>query len=152
MILSTCYITQIDKLSRLMNVFYNKRLKEHTSLTSKQIILLRALLDGPLTQIDLSNNLGFDRSTITRNTAALIELKFVKVYHMEDRRKKIFSLADKGYEFIKNNEDTWTEIEREIEGFSAKKAFPLQKLHTLVQQMSEMVCKLRKEIQREQFC
>lgn len=152
MILSTCYITQIDKLSRLMNVFYNTRLKDHTPLTPKQIILLRALLDGPLMQTDLSNNLGIDRSTLTRNTMALIESRLVKAYAGLDKRKKIFCLTDKGYEFIKNNEEKWIDIEREIEGYSAKKAFPLQKLHDLVQQMSEMIYKLRKELPREQFC
>jgi MarR family transcriptional regulator, transcriptional regulator for hemolysin len=70
--------------------------------------------NGPSTLVDISNQYGVEKPTITRRVHRLEELQIVKQIPGKDRREKVIQLTEIGEELYKDCREKITDLEYRI--------------------------------------
>ena len=90
----------VRKYNRKITWFFDEHLKK-LGIRSTQIYLLLALSEGGKSLVQTSENLGMDRSTLSRGFRRLEKIGLIKRIHSEDGRSKIYALTDYGKDMAK---------------------------------------------------
>lgn len=79
------------------------------------VVLAEIEARGPLKQIDLTETLGYSKSTITNMAEKLVKLDLIeRTYDISDRRTVYLSITDKGTGALKEAESIGEKIHKEL--------------------------------------
>ena len=108
---SNCACMNLRRTARLIGQFYDQHLQPR-GLRNTQfslLVMLRTL--QPLSITDLANNLGMDRSTLTRNVKVLQKDGLIEERKSKDARVRLLALTDKGSAVIDQNIPYWQQAQ-----------------------------------------
>jgi DNA-binding MarR family transcriptional regulator len=109
--LSACTCSNLRKATRAVTQAYDDALRP-VGLRATQFTLL-ATLNGhgkmPLTK--LSEALGMDRTTLTRNLKPLMRREMIRTENEEDQRVRMVSLTDTGKRVFEEARPRWEEMQ-----------------------------------------
>ncbi len=84
-------------------------------LTSVQFaILVHLSLYEPISSAELAERLGSDPSTVSRNMDALEDRNLVDVKRGEDRRERVYRLADTGRRILDDTVPIWRKAQHRV--------------------------------------
>ena len=110
----TCICFNLRKAMRLLTAHYDQIMKP-TGLKITQFSLLMALLyQDAISVSQLANNLGMDRTTLSRNVRLLEQKDLIAVFTGADRREQCLVLTDKGKETIELAIPFWEQAQAEV--------------------------------------
>ena len=110
----SCMGRRIRRVARAVTAHYDRALKP-VGLKGTQFTLLTGLFlmqDAPLTQ--LAEQLGLDRTTLSRNLQPLERDGLVKSANSEDRRKRQLVLTERGRQILADAMPYWREAQAEV--------------------------------------
>jgi len=113
-IAQNCLCLQVRQTARLVTQLYDECLKP-SGLRSTQFNLLVAIALAqtvPLTQ--LAEILVLDRTTLARNLKPLENQGLVEVSSGEDKRVRLISLTDRGYQLLEQALPHWKRAQEEV--------------------------------------
>lgn len=108
---SGCFAFGMRKASRKMTVFFDRRLRP-LGIRSTQFSILVALYTNEGKNVtDLSRELAMDRGTLSKAVKVLNALGYVSIAPNKkiNNRDIVFTLSDKGYEFLRECLPIWRE-------------------------------------------
>lgn len=109
------FIQVVTRASNAMNTEADAELA-HLHLTSRRMVLLRALLGGPKRAVDLTEITGIDRSTIAAMIRTSADLGLLaRTQNTDDNRAYDVALTPAGRDAYKAGQKIITSIERRIE-------------------------------------
>jgi DNA-binding MarR family transcriptional regulator len=109
-----CVCFNIRKSTRLLTAHYD-RVMNPTGLKVTQFSLLMTVMHQDAASVSqLSNILGMDRTTLSRNVRLLEQKGLITVSTGEDRREQRISLTDRGREAIDQAIPFWEEAQAEV--------------------------------------
>ena len=102
------------KASRVVTQYYDKKLKPcKIKITQFSILSLLATGESKTLNI-LSNDLLMDRTTLTRSLNILFKEKLIENVKVDDARKRVVKLTEKGFDILDQAIPLWREAEEEI--------------------------------------
>ncbi len=102
------------KASRVVTQHYDKKLKPcKIKITQFSILSLLATGESKTLNI-LSNDLLMDRTTLTRSLNILFKEKLIENVKVDDARKRVVKLTEKGFDILDQAIPLWKEAEEEI--------------------------------------
>lgn len=109
-----CVCTTLRRAARTVSAFYDHALAQ-AGLTVTQYALLAKIgrADG-VSMTALAEQMGMDRTTLTRNLTPLARRQLVSAGAGEDRRERILRLTDTGREQLEMSYPLWAEAQRQM--------------------------------------
>ncbi len=109
-----CALFNFRKSTRSVNHRYDEILHE-CGLRGTQftILAVTTMLDKPSIG-QLAENLGMDRTTLTRNLKPLVKANFVAVSRGHDRRKREVRLTENGVRILAQALPLWKQVQQEF--------------------------------------
>lgn len=111
------------KASRLVTQYYDMKLKPCNIKITQFSILSRLASGDSKTLNALSDDLFMDRTTLTRSLDILCKARLIKNVKVEDARKRVVKLTEKGFDVLDEAIPLWKEAEEEILDESKKYDF-----------------------------
>lgn len=108
-----CYFLKLKKISRMVTKIFDFSLHK-LGIRGAQLNLLVGLSGKYETLTELSETLGMDRSTLTRNLIPLEMRGYIKQTEAKDRRSVHYELTKKGAEVVRSSYSTWKAANDEI--------------------------------------
>jgi DNA-binding MarR family transcriptional regulator len=109
-----CTSAQLRRASRALSRTYDEVLAP-SGLRGTQFSLLVALsLTGPAPLLRVADELGLDRTTMTRNLAPLERDGLVISLASEDRRVRLISLTDEGRKRLTRALPLWEQAQQQV--------------------------------------
>jgi DNA-binding MarR family transcriptional regulator len=109
-----CTAARLRRASRALSKFYDEVL-EPSGLRGTQFSLLVALsLTGPAPLLRVADELGLDRTTMTRNLAPLERDGLVASVPGNDRRVRLIQLTDAGRRALAKALPLWEKAQRRV--------------------------------------
>ena len=121
--LTSCKCFKMRKASRLVTQYYDMKLKPCNIKITQFSILSRLASGDSKTLNALSDDLFMDRTTLTRSLDILCKAKLIKNVKVEDARKRVVKLTEKGFDVLDEAIPLWKEAEEEILDESKKYDF-----------------------------
>lgn len=122
-LLQSCKCFKMRKASRLVTQYYDMKLKPCNIKITQFSILSRLASGDSKTLNALSDDLFMDRTTLTRSLDILCKAKLIKNVKVEDARKRVVKLTEKGFDVLDEAIPLWKEAEEEILDESKKYDF-----------------------------
>jgi len=122
-LLQSCKCFKMRKASRLVTQYYDMKLKPCNIKITQFSILSRLASGDSKTLNALSDDLFMDRTTLTRSLDILSKAKLIKNVKVDDARKRVVKLTEKGFEVLDEAIPLWKEAEEEILDESKKYDF-----------------------------
>ena len=110
--LCTCF--KLRKLTRAMSRLYDQHLAE-VGLKITQYSVLANMARASLPVAELAEELGSERTTLTRNLKPLINAGWVRLASAPDARQKVVTLTDAGLAKLQQAQPYWRRAQDEIE-------------------------------------
>ena len=137
--LGPCACSQVRRLARKLSSHYDTLLSPE-GLTITQYSLLASIeRAGRLSHAVLAENLGMDRTTLTRNLRPLTTTKWVSAAIGQDRRQHLLQLTAAGRRKLVRTLPLWEEAQRQF--LSQIGTESLQELRTLLTSAESAVTK-----------
>jgi DNA-binding MarR family transcriptional regulator len=110
-----CIFLHVRRASRVVSQLYEEALSD-CDLNPAQFLLLVALARlGPSPLSSIADRLQLDRTTLTRNLAALVDSKLVSIAaDPRDRRSRIVSILRPGLNAIERSYASWEIAQRRV--------------------------------------
>lgn len=121
----TCF--RMRKLTRLMTQRYDRALAP-AGLNINQYSLLRRAGIEPRAIGELAQEMGMDRSTLSRDLKPLAAAGWVDIATGDDARRRVIKVTAAGWRAIAKAKPLWREAQDEIEGLIGSAG--TQRLHT----------------------
>jgi len=122
-LLQSCKCFKMRKASRLVTQYYDMKLKP-CNIKITQFSILSRLASGESKTLNaLSDDLFMDRTTLTRSLDILSKAKLIKNVKVDDARKRVVKLTEKGFDVLDEAIPLWKEAEEEILDESKKYDF-----------------------------
>jgi DNA-binding MarR family transcriptional regulator len=102
-----CVCTTLRRVTRLVTSHYDAALAQDGLTTTQYALLVRIGRAKTLTHNTLAENIGMDRTTLTRSIAPLIRKGWVAASAGTDRRKQILSLTPSGRKKVNRAYSNW---------------------------------------------
>lgn len=113
-VLATCVSLNLRKASRAITQMYDEALKP-IGLRSTQLPVLMTLVStGPTTVNRLADDLGMDRTSLSRLLRPLVSRGLVKITPGEDRRKRELSITPLGRESAAAAKPLWDRVQNQV--------------------------------------
>ncbi len=122
-LLQSCKCFKMRKASRLVTQYYDMKLKPCNIKITQFSILSRLASGDSKTLNALSDDLFMDRTTLTRSLDILSKAKLIKNVKVDDARKRVVKLTEKGFDVLDEAIPLWKEAEEEILDESKKYDF-----------------------------
>ena len=122
-LLQSCKCFKMRKASRLVTQYYDMKLKPCNIKITQFSILSRLASGDSKTLNALSDDLFMDRTTLTRSLDILCKARLIKNVKVEDARKRVVKLTEKGFDVLDEAIPLWKEAEEEILDESKKYDF-----------------------------
>jgi len=111
-----CVGFNVRKASRLLGQIYDQAFKP-VGLKGTQFSLLMAVAGNQDATIgELSQQLGIERSTLSRNVFILQKKGLVTIQEGEDRRQQRISITDSGVSVLRKALPLWQEVQERLAG------------------------------------
>ena len=134
MSVDACTCGELRKAARAVTLLYDKAFRP-SGLLSTQLGLLYVIHSSDSIRISqIAEELGMDRTTLTRNLSVLERQGFIMISSGKDHRTRIATITSKGRKSIANAIPLWNEIQREVKQQMGEKAW-----HELIQSLSQFV-------------
>jgi DNA-binding MarR family transcriptional regulator len=110
----SCTCGELRKAARAITLLYDNAFKS-SGLLSTQLNVLRVIYKSDSIRIsDLAEELGMDRTTLTRNLSVLEEQGFIKISPGKDHRTRIVTATQKGRSAVAKAIPLWNEVQRKV--------------------------------------
>ncbi len=131
---NTCTCAELRKASRAVTLLYDNAFKS-SGLLSTQLSVLRVISKSdPLKVSQLAEELGMDRTTLTRNLSVLKRQGFIKISPGKDQRTRIVTITSSGSNSIAKTIPLWNEVQRKVKKQMGESAW-----NELMQSLSQFV-------------
>jgi DNA-binding MarR family transcriptional regulator len=107
-----CTSQNLRKAARTAARHYDQALQPLGLKTTQFTLLAKIQGAGEITQNDLANNVGLDKTTMSRNLRLLEKEELVRVAEAEDRRIRLLSLSRKGERLLEKAKPHWREAQK----------------------------------------
>jgi DNA-binding MarR family transcriptional regulator len=120
--LSACACMNLRKTARLIAQYYDQRVRP-SGLRITQFTLLYTLgLLAPVSVSKLADNMGMDRTTLTRNLGLLEKDGLIERQPGEDARVRMLSLTEKGETSVRETRPYWEIAQKDfLKNFGARR-------------------------------
>ena len=131
---STCTCTELRRASRAVTLLYDNAFKS-SGLLSTQLSVLRVISKSDSLKVsELAEELGMDRTTLTRNLSVLERQGFIKISPGKDHRTRIVTITPIGSNSIAKTIPLWNEVQRKVKKQMGENAW-----NELMQSLSHFV-------------
>ena len=112
--IGTCTCAELRKAARAVTLLYDNAFKS-TGLLSTQLSVLRIISKSDSLKVSqLAEELGMDRTTLTRNLSVLERQGFIKISAGKDHRTRIVTITSSGSTSIAKTIPLWNEVQRNV--------------------------------------
>lgn len=112
--IGTCTCAELRKAARAVTLLYDNAFKS-TGLLSTQLSVLRIISKSDSLKVSqLAEELGMDRTTLTRNLSVLERQGFIKISPGKDHRTRIVTITSSGSTSITKTIPLWNEVQRNV--------------------------------------
>lgn len=108
---NTCTCFNLRKASRALTQLFDEKLKASGLLVTQFTILVAISMAGSGTMNDLADNLGMDRTTLTRNLKPMQRQKLIEIQSGDDRRVRLVFLTNEGRAALAKALPLWEEAQ-----------------------------------------
>jgi DNA-binding MarR family transcriptional regulator len=102
-----CTSQNLRKASRTAARLYDQALQPLGLKTTQFTLLAKIQGAGEIAQNELANNVGLDKTTMSRNLRLLEKDALVRIAEAEDRRIRLLSLSRKGERLVEKAKPLW---------------------------------------------
>ncbi len=106
-----CACMNLRRTARLIGQFYDQRLQPGGLRNTQFSLLVMLQWMQPLSVTALANNLGMDRSTLTRNVKVLQKDGLIEERKSKDARVRLLAVTERGSAIIDQNIPYWREAQ-----------------------------------------
>lgn len=118
---SPCTCFHLRRATRRVTQIYDHELAA-VGLSLNQYSILRRTRHGPRALGELADELGMDRTTLSRGLKPLLEAKLLKEVRGEDARQRLIELSANGRKRLEAAVPHWQRAQRAIDdGFGAER-------------------------------
>lgn len=110
-----CVFYNIRKATRRLTSHYDRILSPSGLKTTQFSLLMNVLLLESATVSELAQQLGMDRTTLSRNVRLLAQKGLLHLYRGEDRREQRVRLTEEGRMAIDQAIPLWKKAQAEVE-------------------------------------
>jgi len=112
--IGTCTCAELRKAARAVTLLYDNAFKP-TGLLSTQLSVLRIISKSDSLKVSqLAEELGMDRTTLTRNLSVLERQGFIKISPGKDHRTRIVTITSSGSTSIAKTIPLWNEVQHNV--------------------------------------
>jgi DNA-binding MarR family transcriptional regulator len=112
--IGTCTCAELRKAARAVTLLYDNAFKS-TGLLSTQLSVLRIISKSDSLKVSqLAEELGMDRTTLTRNLSVLERQGFIKISPGKDHRTRIVTITSSGSTSIAKTIPLWNEVQHNV--------------------------------------
>ncbi|MDH5717949.1 MAG: MarR family winged helix-turn-helix transcriptional regulator [Spirochaetia bacterium] len=129
-----CVNQNLKKISRTIELMYNRKLKIQDITNNQFSILCYIAYYDKITMGLLANKLFMDRTTLSKNLKPLLRKKYIIVTSTDDRRKKNLNLTNKGTVVINKSIHLWVRAQNEI-----YKKYGKKEIHNLLKILNQLI-------------
>jgi DNA-binding MarR family transcriptional regulator len=137
--LGPCACSQVRRLARKLSSLYDTLLSPEGLTITQYSLLANIERAGQLSHAVLAENVGMDRTTLTRNLRPLTTTKWVAATIGKDRRQHLLQLTAAGRRKLVRTLPMWEEAQRQF--LSQIGTESLQELRTLLTSAESAVTK-----------
>jgi DNA-binding MarR family transcriptional regulator len=129
-----CICAELRKAARAVTLLYDNAFKS-TGLLSTQLSVLRVISKSESIRVSqLAEELGMDRTTLTRNLSVLERRGFIKISSGKDHRTRIVTITFNGSTSIAKTIPLWNKVQRKVKKQMGENAW-----RELMQNLSQFV-------------
>jgi DNA-binding MarR family transcriptional regulator len=130
----TCTCGELRKAARAITLLYDDAFKS-SGLLSTQFGVLQIICDIDSIRIsDLADNLGMDRTTLTRNLSVLERQGFIQISQGKDHRTRIVTATQKGRSAVAKAILLWNKIQHKVKQEMGESSW-----HELMQNLGQLL-------------
>jgi DNA-binding MarR family transcriptional regulator len=133
-----CACGNLRRASRAITQRYDTILAPSGLTTPQFGLLARLARTGPITLGNLAQEMGMDRTTLTRDLTPLVREGFVVIGAGEDRRTRVAQLTDAGRAALDRARPLWQEAQTRV-----ITAFGQERFTSLIAELGEMTALAR---------
>jgi DNA-binding MarR family transcriptional regulator len=112
---SGCTCFKLRRLSRRVTAVYDRALAETGMRVTQYSLLVQLRRSEEVSMTELAELLDMDRTTLTRNLKALIELRWVEVKPgKDDARVRLVRITDAGIAQLRSARGPWQKAQAEV--------------------------------------
>jgi len=113
MVAINCQCYKLRKAARIVTRIYNDALRPVGIKANQCTTLIAVSLMGPVSITNIADNLGMERTTVTRNLAPLVKAGFIKIESGHGRTRNVL-ITPKGKAIIKKAKPVWADAQRQV--------------------------------------
>ena len=133
-----CLAFNLRRADRAVMQVYDEEVRALGLRVTQFGLLMVARVMEPVTLSQLSEFLGLDRTTLSRNLKPLVKRRWVRVEAGEDRRERKLSLTEEGHGLLVKAHPAWAKAQAKI-----AKAFGQAEMEQLVGQLRKVTAAIR---------
>ena len=108
----TCFATQARRAARHLSRMYDDALRPHGIKVSQFSILIAASVSrGQATITELADELGLERSTLSRNLRPLERCGLIEIGEEQQHRSREVALTSKGRQLVDKAYGDWAQVQ-----------------------------------------
>ena len=111
-----CLAEGLRSANRAITKRYTEYMADADVSPAQVSLLMRLYYLREVTMLELAKHMETDRTTITRNLEPLVRVGYVEVATGEDRRSKLVSLTEKGYDQLELTVPKWHQAQENLRG------------------------------------
>lgn len=128
-----CACANLRRATRTITQFYDAQLQPSGLRATQFTVLVTISLIKEITITDLAEQLGMDRTTLTRNLKPLEKQGLVVSHAGEDRRTRVVTLTEQGQEAVNKALPMWEKAQKRV-----VEALGPEKFNQLLANLSEV--------------
>jgi DNA-binding MarR family transcriptional regulator len=121
-----CACTQLRRTARKISAYYDRMLQVSGLTVTQYALLVYVARAGQVSRTALANQLGMDRTTLTRNLIPLERSSLIASAKSADLREHLIRLSPKGVGILRQSYTLWENAQKGL--VSQMGAAPLTKL------------------------
>ena len=115
-VLDTCVCCFLRRTARSVSSLYDHFLTEAGVTVTQYAVLARIGRADGISVSALADNMGMDRTTLTRNLSPLEQRRLVSSKAGADRRERVLRLTPKGRDQVEKSYPLWEHAQRQMLG------------------------------------
>jgi len=109
----SCTCGELRRAARAVTLLYDNATK-YSGLLSTQLGVLHLVSESDSKISDLAEELGMDRTTLTRNLSVLERQGLIKISSGKDHRTRIVTITTKGRNSLAKAVPLWNQVQRKV--------------------------------------
>jgi DNA-binding MarR family transcriptional regulator len=134
MSVGSCTCGQLRKAARAVTLLYDNAFKSSGLLGTQLGVLHLIYKSKSIRILRLAEELGMDRTTLTRNLSVLERRGFIKISSGKDHRTRVVTITHKGHNAIAKAIPLWNEVQDKIRQQLGENVW-----HELIENLTQVV-------------